>query len=148
MPTYSLEPRLSIADFVQSCETKVSKAWSKAEQMTMVVRYKTCYTNSTEGTVNGSIWKNQQPPTVILQYFCMVPKIIWIAMPKTSLPTSCYSLIVSNLSRLFCLVFSSVPPWHKQFLCTRLAVQTTKVSCRNIPIDLILKLIGLSAAHN
>ena len=49
---------------------------SKVEQTTMVARYKTCYTNLTEGTINGSIWKNQQPPTLILQHSCMVPKIV------------------------------------------------------------------------
>ena len=38
---------------------------SKAEQKRTVARYKTCYTNSTEGIVHGSIWKNQQP-TVFL----------------------------------------------------------------------------------
>ena len=29
--------------------------------------YQTCYTNSTEGSIHESIWKNQQPPTVFLQ---------------------------------------------------------------------------------
>ena len=37
-----------------------------AEQKTAVVRFQTCYTSSTEGTILGSIWKNQQPPTVFL----------------------------------------------------------------------------------
>ena len=31
-----------------------------------VVRYQTCYTNSTEGTICGSIWKHQQPATAFL----------------------------------------------------------------------------------
>ena len=31
-----------------------------------VVCFQTCYTSSTEGTIRGSIWKNQQPPTVFL----------------------------------------------------------------------------------
>ena len=39
---------------------------SKAEQKTTVVRYQTCYTNSTESSMHGSIWKNHQPPTVFL----------------------------------------------------------------------------------
>ena len=39
---------------------------SKAEQKTTVARYQTYYTNSTEGSIHGSIWKNQQPPTVFL----------------------------------------------------------------------------------
>ena len=33
----------------------------------MVARYQTCYTNSTEGSIHESIWKNQQPFTVLLQ---------------------------------------------------------------------------------
>jgi len=37
-----------------------------AEQKTMVVRFQTCNTSSTEGTILGSIWMNQQPPTVFL----------------------------------------------------------------------------------
>ena len=36
------------------------------EQKTAVVRFQTCYTSSTEGTILGSIWKNQQPPIVFL----------------------------------------------------------------------------------
>ena len=39
---------------------------SKVEQKTMVACYQTCYTNSTESTIHKSIWKNQQPPTVVL----------------------------------------------------------------------------------
>ena len=39
---------------------------SKAEQKTTVARYQTYYTNSTEGGIHESIWKNQQPPTVFL----------------------------------------------------------------------------------
>ena len=39
---------------------------SNAEQKMMVACYQTCYTNSTEGTIHGSIWKNQQLPTVFL----------------------------------------------------------------------------------
>ena len=30
----------------------------------MVVRFQTCYTNSTESTIRGSIWKNQEPPSL------------------------------------------------------------------------------------
>ena len=36
------------------------------EQKTTVVGFQTCYTSSTEGTIRGSIWKNQQPTTVFL----------------------------------------------------------------------------------
>ena len=32
----------------------------------MVAYYQTYYTNSTEGSIHESIWKNQQPPTVFL----------------------------------------------------------------------------------
>ena len=39
---------------------------SKTEQKTTVARYQTCSINSTEGTIHGSIWNNQQPPTVFL----------------------------------------------------------------------------------
>jgi len=39
---------------------------SKAEQKMTVVRYQSCYTNSTEGTICGSIWKHQQPATAFL----------------------------------------------------------------------------------
>ena len=39
---------------------------SKAAQKTTVARYQTCYTNSTEGSIHESIWKNQQSPTVFL----------------------------------------------------------------------------------
>ena len=31
---------------------------SKTEQKTMVARYQTCYTNSNEGSIHESIWKN------------------------------------------------------------------------------------------
>ena len=37
-----------------------------AEQKTTVVCFQTCYTSLTEGTICGSIWKDQQPPTVFL----------------------------------------------------------------------------------
>ena len=40
---------------------------SKAEQKTTVARYQTSYTNSTEGTIHESIWKNQKPLTALLQ---------------------------------------------------------------------------------
>ena len=33
----------------------------------MVVRFQTFYTSSTEGTIHGSIWKNQQSTTVFLR---------------------------------------------------------------------------------
>ena len=39
---------------------------STAEQKTTVACYQTCYNNSTEGSIHGSIRKNQQPPTVFL----------------------------------------------------------------------------------
>ena len=40
--------------------------------------YQTCYTNLTEGTISGSVWKNQQSPAVflhnakMLQYWLVV----------------------------------------------------------------------------
>ena len=88
---------------------------SKAEQKTTVARYQTCYTNSTEGSIDESISKNQQSPTVFLHdaknqdsgdttHATEAPQ-------TTSLPSSrkfWHSLIVSNLSshvRLFWLVF-------------------------------------------
>ena len=45
---------------------KIENIPSKAEQKVTFARYQSCYTNSTEGTVCGNIWKNQQPPTVFL----------------------------------------------------------------------------------
>ena len=34
--------------------------------MKPLVHFQTCYTSSTEGTIRGSIWKNQQPTKVFL----------------------------------------------------------------------------------
>ena len=45
---------------------KIENISSKAKQKTTIARYQICYTNSTEGTIHWSIWKNQQPPTVFL----------------------------------------------------------------------------------
>ena len=54
---------------------------SKAKQKTMFAHYKTCCTNSTEVTIHGSIWKQQQSPRVFLHYaknlietLCMLQK--------------------------------------------------------------------------
>ena len=39
---------------------------SKEEQKITFAHYQTCYANSTEGTVHGSIRKNQLSPTIFL----------------------------------------------------------------------------------
>ena len=62
----------------------------KAEQKTMVARYQTCYTNSTEGSINKSIWKNQQSPTVFLYDF--KNHKYWIAVRHYT----CYKSTINN----------------------------------------------------
>ena len=39
---------------------------SNVEQKLMFGHHQTCYARSTEGTVHGIIWKNQQSPSVFL----------------------------------------------------------------------------------
>ena len=57
----------------------------------MVVRFQTCYINSTEDTKHGSIWKNQQPATVF---------------PRTVLRHyACYRSSTNNKLTLFQKVF-------------------------------------------
>ena len=81
----------------------------KAEQKTTVACYQTCYTNSTEGSIHGSFWKNQQSPKVFLHN--AKNDNYWIAVSyrtNTNKLTFLHSLMVSNPSshvRLFCLAF-------------------------------------------
>ena len=80
---------------------------SKPEQKTMVVHYQTCYANSTEGTICGSISKNQQPVTAFLHN--AKNHKYWIAMKhyaryrnttnnKLTFFQKVYSLMVGNPS--------------------------------------------------
>ena len=69
---------------------------SKSEQKTTVARYQTHCTNSTEGSIHGSIWKNLQPLTV----FPVVANISW--MKQWCCFCSVHS--VSPLSNIYYLV--------------------------------------------
>ena len=110
----------------------------KVEQKTTVACYQTCYTNSTEGTVHWSIWKNQQPPGLL----DAKNHTYWIA-------TKHYARYRTNTNKLTffqkVLVFSDgkqsikpcvivlfgilLLPWHNQFSRAWSAVQGIKVTC-------------------
>ena len=86
----------------------------------IVVHFQNCYTNSTEETIHGSIWKNQQPATVFLHND--KNHKYWIVMRHYT----CYRSFTNNKVTFFQKTFlqamsdylasySSVPPQHKHF---------------------------------
>ena len=81
---------LSIILALISIKLTFKNTSSKAEQKTMVACYQTCYTNSTEGSINKSIWKNQQSPTVFLYDF--KNHKYWIAVRHYT----CYKSTINN----------------------------------------------------
>ena len=99
----------------------------------MVGYYQTCYTNSTKGSIHGSI-------SSLLQYSCMIPKIINMTLHTLqrqhqqraylhleNFGILCRYAILQAMSDCF-VWHSSAPPQRKQFSRAWLALQSTKAT--------------------